>query len=182
MSITVNRDARSPTAMRRTFQANEHECTAEVFSISSAKTENQFQNEDGRLGEMSRRFSSFDVEKISSSEMLPYLLSFVYSLQEAEYISSQLFSRFGSISAIFFATQQQLADIVPDAALCYTLLKIVTRLIGDLLREPIIAQTVLSRWSDLENYLRHTLAHEQVETVRLLFLNTRNALLKDELH
>ena len=40
---------------------------------------------------------------------------------------------------------------------------------------------MLSSWDALLDYLRADMAHEAIERVRVLFLNTRNALISDEL-
>lgn len=50
------------------------------------------------------------------------------------------------------------------------------------LTEQVEARPILSAWEQLGDYLRFKLAFEQVEQVRVLFLNVRNFLIADELH
>lgn len=50
-----------------------------------------------------------------------------------------------------------------------------------LLRAPVAERPLLSNWQALLDYLRASLAHEGVEHVRVLHLNTKNMLIRDEL-
>lgn len=43
------------------------------------------------------------------------------------------------------------------------------------------AQPVMDSWSAVLDYLRATMAFEGIERVRMLYLNTRNALIRDEI-
>ena len=49
-----------------------------------------------------------------------------------------------------------------------------------LLRAPVQTQPVLSGWQALLDYLQADMAHIGVERVRVLHLNTRNMLIRDE--
>jgi DNA repair protein RadC len=129
-----------------------------------------------------RRLSSDGNSVGSRNEMLSLALGFVYSWSDAEKIADQLLERFGSLGAVIAASHEKLSAALPNPDPCFALLRVIHRLLGNLLREPLEAQTFLRTTSELEEYLRHTLAHEEVEMARLLFLNTRNALIRDELH
>jgi len=60
------------------------------------------------------------------------------------------------------------------------LLKAVAELLKRVLREEIQGRPVLGSWSALLDYLRVALAHEQVEQFRVLFLDRKNTLIRDE--
>ncbi len=60
------------------------------------------------------------------------------------------------------------------------LLKLVTELLQRVLREQIRDRPVLSSWSALLDYLQVTLSHEPIEQFRVLFLDRKNVLIKDE--
>ncbi|HEX5080178.1 MAG TPA: DNA repair protein RadC [Geminicoccaceae bacterium] len=60
------------------------------------------------------------------------------------------------------------------------LLKLVTELLQRVLREQIQDRPVIGSWSALLDYLQLALAHEPIEQFRVLFLDRKNVLIKDE--
>jgi DNA repair protein RadC len=60
------------------------------------------------------------------------------------------------------------------------LLKLVTELMQRVLREQIQDRPVISSWSALLDYLQVTLSHEPIEQFRVMFLDRKNVLIKDE--
>jgi DNA repair protein RadC len=60
------------------------------------------------------------------------------------------------------------------------LLKLVTELLQRVLREQIQDRPVISSWSALLDYLQVTLSHEPIEQFRVMFLDRKNVLIKDE--
>jgi DNA repair protein RadC len=60
------------------------------------------------------------------------------------------------------------------------LLKLVTELLQRVLREQIQDRPVVSSWSALLDYLQLALSHEPIEQFRVLFLDRKNVLIKDE--
>ncbi|MGH6919222.1 MAG: JAB domain-containing protein [Geminicoccaceae bacterium] len=60
------------------------------------------------------------------------------------------------------------------------LLKLVTELLQRVLREQIQERPVISSWSALLDYLQVALSHEPIEQFRVMFLDRKNVLIKDE--
>src|ERR671918_216161 len=60
------------------------------------------------------------------------------------------------------------------------LLKLLTELLQRVLREQIQDRPVISSWSALLDYLQVALSHEPIEQFRVMFLDRKNVLIKDE--
>jgi DNA repair protein RadC len=60
------------------------------------------------------------------------------------------------------------------------LFKLVTELLQRILREQIQERPVISSWSALLDYLQVALTHEPIEQFRVMFLDRKNILIKDE--
>ena len=60
------------------------------------------------------------------------------------------------------------------------LLKLVAELLQRVLREQIQDRPVISSWSALLDYLQVALSHEPIEQFRVMFLDRKNVLIKDE--
>jgi DNA repair protein RadC len=115
-------------------------------------------------------------------ETLFLFLTSFHSEETARSLARRLLSEFGSLGAILSAPHPRLSAVLPGLGDTVTLLKNAQRLMVAALREPLENRVYLRNWSQLHEYLRVSLAHEQDEVLRILFLNKRNALLKDELH
>ena len=180
MNVVANSDGYQLTTMQHLSDVEDHIAEIEIRSNASISDDIFDDSIDTNL--IVKRLLGLKSDSITPVELLSFLLTFMYSPLDAETFARQLYTRFGSLNAVFAVSSLQLSGMIPRSNSCFALLKTVHRLLSSLLRESIENNTVLSKWSDLENYLRHTLAYERVETVRLLLLNSRNVLLKDELH
>lgn len=98
----------------------------------------------------------------------------------ARRVAGFLVARFGSLGAVFGATLEALAGTpgmtVEAARALRSLQALSVRLAGAELAQG----CVVGSWSALLAYVRASLRHETREQFRVLFLNTRNALIRDE--
>lgn len=101
---------------------------------------------------------------------------------EAEQITALLMARFGSLAIILAAPLRRLEDALGSHARLAPALKSVHQAVRAVLREPLLHRTSISSWQQLDDYLKATLGHDQVEQVRLLLLDRKNRLIRDELH
>lgn len=121
-------------------------------------------------------------QDFSAEEILLLLLGFLYSPEQARAATASLMQQFGSLGAILNAPARKLSGIVPRADDCRVLLRCVHHAMALVLREPIESRPPIKSWPQLQDYLRVSLSHEENEVVRLLLLDRRNHLIKDQLH
>lgn len=116
----------------------------------------------------------------SDRDHLFALLSRCMPWERAARLSEALIRRFGTLPDVLAAPETQLAGIPElghdEIALLKSLRTVAMRLVAAPLRDA----PILSRWDALLGYLQAALAHERVETFRVLFLDARNHLLADE--
>jgi DNA repair protein RadC len=125
-------------------------------------------------------WSEADVFK--PSEILELLLYFGRSGNNAATRAAELLDRFGSLSAVVAAEPAKLAQVLEGDGVSVILLKAVRASVKAIVREPLEDRPVISSASALMDYLSVTMRHESIESTRLLFLDRRNALVKDEIH
>lgn len=118
----------------------------------------------------------------SVEEILTTLLKFTPSMDDARQLAGALLGHFGSLGAVMAAPSTSLKRVVGERRGVHLLLRTVHRAMVLALREPVMDRPLLGSPSALKDYLRISMAHEEREVVRLLFLNSRNALILDELH
>ncbi len=134
------------------------------------------------LTELRHRLVDHHDSSLSGEEIIHLLLATVLDEPTAKRLAQVCIQRFGSIGALFAARDDHLNSAFEGEIEPVTLIRCVRRVLQELLREPLEQRPILNDLQKLYDYLRLTLANETHEVVRLLFLNGRNALLKDELH
>jgi DNA repair protein RadC len=123
-----------------------------------------------------------DAEPLSPAEVLEFLLHFGGSAPKAGALAAELLDRFGSLGAVVTAEPTKLAEVVHGDDLSVMLLKAVRAAAKAILREPLEDRPIIGSASALMDYLSVTMRHEPTEATRILFLDRKNALIKDEIH
>ena len=88
---------------------------------------------------------------------------------------------FGGIAGVLTADGQVLARVAGMGDTSVAAIKIVHAAALRLLRVEVMSKPILSNWQALLDYLRADMGHHLVERVRVLHLNSRNMLIRDEL-
>jgi DNA repair protein RadC len=121
-----------------------------------------------------------DADALSAAEVLELLLHFGRSSHQAVNLSVQLLDRFGSLGAVVSADPVRLTEIMGGDGISVMLLKSVRAAVKAIVREPLEERLVIGSASALMDYLSVTMRHEPTETTRLLYLDRKNGLIKDE--
>lgn len=114
-------------------------------------------------------------------ELLETLLFAFLPRRDAKPVAKALLAQFGSLSAIFAADPKHIAAIdgMGDTSAAY--LKAAAELSARATLEHISARPIISSWTTLVTYVRTQLQHETREQFRVLFLDTKNQLITDEI-
>lgn len=113
-------------------------------------------------------------------EVLEYLLATAIPRRDTKPIAKALIAEFGGFAGVFAADAKSLArvDGVGDGAVAA--IRIVQTAALRLLKAGITERPVLASWQALLDYLRADMAHNTTERVRVLHLNAKNMLIRDE--
>ncbi len=129
-----------------------------------------------------RAAAAHNIEKLKPIDIVLLLSSFVFPAHVAHEFARDLLAEYGSVGTIIAQAEEKLSQEDPPHRAFWELCQIVTAAMRDTLKEPIINNFHFATWKDLTNYLRLALGNEKEECFRILFLDSRNALIKDELH
>lgn len=128
-----------------------------------------------------QRFLAAEASALPDYELLELLLFFAIPRIDVKPLAKSLLAEFGTLEAVLTADPARLkahngrlGD--PTAALFKALREVQRRI----MRERIGDAPVLSSWSALVDYCRASLVGEPVERFRILFLDRKNRLLRDE--
>jgi DNA repair protein RadC len=122
-----------------------------------------------------------DGEGLLDHELVEYLLMLAMPRIDTKPIAKALLHEFGGIGGLFAADAEALKRVKGLGEAGAAAIRIVPAAALRLLRAEVAERPVLGNWQALLDYLRADMAHHAVERFRVLHLNTRNMLVRDEL-
>lgn len=126
------------------------------------------------------RFLAGGSAALADYEILEMLLFSSKPRGDVKPLAKRLLAEFGSFAKVITAPEEQLRKIegMGDAAVSAILLTHAAT--ERLLREQVIDRPLIQGWSALLDYAKAAMAHKKIEEFRILFLNRRNELVRDE--
>ena len=133
----------------------------------------------GHRARLRRRLLEGGAEALADYEVLEYLLYGAQARGDTKPLAKELLARFGSLSAVLDAEPGALAQVkgISDAGI--GALKIAALAARRMARSEVRQKPVLGSWQALLDYLAIDMAHLTVERVRVLYLDSRNRLVRD---
>jgi DNA repair protein RadC len=135
----------------------------------------------GHRARLRKRLLEGGPEAFLDHELVEYLLALAIPRRDTKPLARELLAEFGGIGALLGADATTLARVDGLSETAIAALKIAEAAALRLLRSPVAASPVLANWQALLDYLHADMAHRAVERVRVLHLDTRNRLIRDEL-
>ncbi len=134
----------------------------------------------GHRARLRKRLLDGGADALADHEVLEYLLMTAKPRIDTKPIAKSLIRRFGSLAGVLNADSVSLIDHPEMGETSAAALKVVALAARRLAREQVREKPVLGSWQALLDYLQIDMAHLTVERVRVLYLNTRNVLIRDE--
>ena len=135
----------------------------------------------GHRARLRQRLVTHGGDGMHDYELVEYLLALAIPRRDTKPLAKALLAEFGGIGGLMAAPPDDLMRVKGMGETSVAAIKIVQAAALRMLREDVAARPVLANWQALLDYLRADMAHHAVERVRILHLNTRNMLIRDEL-
>ena len=119
-------------------------------------------------------------DALHDHELIEYLLALAIPRRDTKPLAKALLREFGGIGGLMSADWQAIARVPGMGDTSIAAIKIVQATMLRTLRNEVAARPVLASWQALLDYLRADMAFLGVERVRVLHLNARNMLIRDE--
>ncbi|WP_174274795.1 RadC family protein [Sphingomonas bacterium] len=138
------------------------------------------QDASGHRARLRGRLIAGGAEALLDHELIEYLLMLAIPRRDTKPMARGLLAEFGSLGALLTADAPTLARAgLSEGAI--GALKIAQAAALRLLKSEVANRPVLASWTALTDYLHAVMAHRMTESARVLHLNTRNLLIRDEL-
>jgi DNA repair protein RadC len=127
------------------------------------------------------RFNKGGSEGFHDYELLELLLTYAIPRKDVKPMAKDLINRFGSLSGVLDANEQDLEKISGAGPISVTLIRLVKELCGAYLGEKIKGRDILSSPQAVVDFARMKLSGLPHETFMVIYLNTKNEVLKYEM-
>lgn len=135
----------------------------------------------GHRGRLRERLFEGGSDALLDHELIEYVLGLAILRRDTKPLARQLLAEFGGIAGVFTADSDALMRVPGMGETSIAALKSVHATALRLLRTQVAERPVLANWQALLDYLRADMAHQAVERVRVLHMNSKNMLIRDEL-
>ncbi|MEO6215002.1 MAG: DNA repair protein RadC [Sphingomonas sp.] len=135
----------------------------------------------GHRARLRKRLAEQGGDGLLDHELIEYLLALAIPRRDTKPLAKALLAEFGGIGGLLSADGEALARVPGMGETSIAAIKIAHAAALRLLRAEVAERPVLGNWQALLDYLRADMAHHAIERVRVLHLNTRNMLIRDEL-
>lgn len=137
-------------------------------------------NGHGHRARLRKRLIEGGGDALLDHELIEYVLALAIPRRDTKPLAKALLHEFGGIAGLLTADADAIGRVKGMGDSAVAALKIVQAASLRLLQDRIRDQPVLASWQALLDYLRADMAHKTTERVRVLHLNSRNMLIRDE--
>ncbi len=149
--------------------------------MSAHRSDSEAHHGAGHRERLRRRLLDGEDGALLDHELIEYLLALAIPRRDTKPLAKQLIDTYGSFAALLTADAENLVKQPGLGETSAAALKVVQVAAKRLLSEPVRTQPILSSWQALLDYLRADMAHLTTERVRVLHLDSKNRLIRDEL-
>jgi len=135
----------------------------------------------GHRARLRRRLFEGGPDALLDHELVEYLLALAIPRRDTKPLAKKLLREFGSYGGLMAADPAAIGRAGDMSEGAVAALKIAQASALRILKSQIEGRPMLGAWQALLDYLRADMAFEPIERVRVLFLNSKNLLIADEL-
>ena len=144
-------------------------------------SEQAFNDAQGHRSRLRGRLLNGGGDALQDYELIEYLLALAIPRRDTKPLAKALLREFAGIGGLLSADAEALLRVDGVGETAAAALKIVQASALRMLRHEVTEQPVLASWQALTDYLRADMAYLGIERVRILYLNGKNMLIRDEI-
>lgn len=149
----------------------------------ATKSSHAQENEPSYIGHRARlrdRFSQAQGIGLADYELLELLLFLAIPRGDVKPLAKSLLKKFGSLAALLKADRGLILETPGVGLGVLHVIQLMQALVGTVLQQKMMSKPILANCQSVLDYCHATMAHDQREMVRLLFLDRKNQVIADE--
>ena len=139
-----------------------------------------YQDATGHRERMRTRLLNGGGDALLDVDSLEYLLALAIPRKDVKPLARYLLDEFGSYGRVISANNFELARLEGMGPSAVAALRLVQDAALRLLREEFENRPLISSWRAVLDYVRAAMGYMMIENFRVLFINNRNILIRDE--
>lgn len=163
-----------PEADERMFFAEQNS------SIIGTPKQSKTEHYHGHRDRLRQRYKKNGSEALEDYELLELILFRLIPRRDTKPIAKALLDTFGTLAQVFGAPATRLQEVKGIGEAVAQDLKLIASISQRKLKSELRDKQILTSWSSLIDYCHSTMAFEEKEQFRILFLDKKNALIIDE--
>ena len=140
----------------------------------------QLPDASGHRARLRKRLIEGGPDALLDHELVEYLLALALPRRDTKPLAKKLIRKFGGYGGLLAADAEAIARVGGISEGAVAALKIAQASALRLLKSQLTERPLLGSWQALLDYLHADMAHNPVERVRVLYLNSKNMLIRDE--
>lgn len=135
----------------------------------------------GHRDRLRQRFAKSGSDGLHDYELLELVLFRAIPRRDVKPLAKDLIERFGSFAAVISAPNQRLMEVPGVSDKVALELKVVQAASVKLAQGKMMDRPAISNWTALLDYCQASMAHNEKEIFRILFLDRKNKIIADEI-
>jgi DNA repair protein RadC len=135
----------------------------------------------GHRARLRQRFLQGGAGALQDYELIELLLTFAIPYSDVKPLAKSLIAHFGSFTRVFDATPEALAEVPGIREYSAVLIRLVKACAESYLKEGVLDRQKISSLSTLVDYCRTSMGGLADEQFRVIFLNSQNQIIAEEL-
>jgi DNA repair protein RadC len=135
---------------------------------------------EGHRARVRERLLAGGGDALADYELIEYLLTLAMRRGDTKATAKALLREFGGLGKVLCAEPEALMQVHGVGEVAAAALKIAQATAVALLREEAMSRPLLASWEALLDYLRADMGYLTVERVRVLYLDSKNMLISDD--
>ena len=145
---------------------------------SVCATDNDKQGHRERLRD---KILSGNTDTLLDYELLEYLLTVAIPRKDVKPIAKSLLNKYKTLANVVNASVESLMEVSGVKETTAAVIKIVGITAVRMLKVDLVKKSVISSWDKLLDYCRASLAYNTEENVRVIYLDSKNCIIADEI-
>jgi DNA repair protein RadC len=149
-------------------------------TVGGDKMTGEGPSHSGHRARLRQRLADGGPNALLDHEILEYLLALAIPRRDTKPLAKGLIAQFGTLGDVLTAPWDSLSRVDGLGETSVAAIKIVQAATLRMLRQEVQDRPILASWQALLDYLQADMAFLDVERVRVLHLNSRNMLIRDD--
>lgn len=136
----------------------------------------------GHRSRVKKKLMNSNSKSLPDYEILELILFNSIPRKDVKPLSKKLLKIFGTLGKVIYASPEKLSLIPEIGDSTIALFSLIQETLQRVTKEQLFKKTIIGSWDQLITYARTSIAYKTTENLHIIYLNSKNILITDEVH